>query len=177
MAHTAQQEFCMSVKEKFPESFQDKAVLDAGCLDINGNNRYLFERCQYLGVDIVPGKNVDIVSKIHKLTFVDGFFDTIISTECFEHDKHWKSSVSNLLRMLKPNGLFLFTCATTGRKEHGTRRSNPHDSPTSKVPGWMDYYKNLTAEDFRSAFNLEERFSACQFNTRGTDLRFWGIKA
>ena len=30
--------------------------------------------------------------------------------------------------MLKKDGLFFFTCASTGRPEHGTRRTSPQDS-------------------------------------------------
>ena len=63
----------------------NKLVLDIGSLDINGNNQYLFEDCQYTGIDVGVGKNVDIVSKAHELKMPSGTYDTIISTECFEH--------------------------------------------------------------------------------------------
>jgi 2-polyprenyl-3-methyl-5-hydroxy-6-metoxy-1,4-benzoquinol methylase len=86
MAHKQQIEFCKKIKYQFPEHFKNIWVLDAGSYDINGNNRYAFENCIYLGVDIEHGKNVDIVSKVHELNFKDGMFDTIITTEMLEHD-------------------------------------------------------------------------------------------
>jgi hypothetical protein len=45
MAHQAQQDFCNSVRQLFPDHFRGKTVLDVGSLDINGNNRYLFTDC------------------------------------------------------------------------------------------------------------------------------------
>ena len=52
MAHKAQREFCDSVRVKYPEMFKGKKVLDVGSLDNNGNNRFLFENCEYIGIDV-----------------------------------------------------------------------------------------------------------------------------
>ena len=53
MAHQEQINFCLYVKEKYPTFFNNKKVLDVGSGDINGNNRYLFEDCDYFGCDVV----------------------------------------------------------------------------------------------------------------------------
>lgn len=58
MAHIEQVEYCSKVKNKFPEWFINKFVLDIGSLDINGNNQYLFSNCPYLGLDIGDRKSV-----------------------------------------------------------------------------------------------------------------------
>ena len=82
-----------------------------------------------------------------------------------------------MFRMLKSNGLFLMTCATTGRGEHGTIKSDGSRA-NPLIP--TDYYKNLTEIDFRNIFNqpLDEIFSELEFkvNTYSNDLQFWGIK-
>jgi hypothetical protein len=52
MAHSAQQQFMESIRDRFPESFKDVTVLDIGSLHINGNNRGLFTNAQYVGLDI-----------------------------------------------------------------------------------------------------------------------------
>ena len=103
----------------------------------------------------------------------DNYFDTIISTEAFEHDKHYKETVQNAMRMLKLGGLFLFTCASTKRKEHGTKLSIPEDSPFT-----MSYYKNLAEEDFRRISKFNKIFSNGVFESAfgGVDLYFYGIK-
>ena len=40
--HEQARKFTLVVKEKFPEYFSNKNVLDVGSGDINGNNRFLF---------------------------------------------------------------------------------------------------------------------------------------
>ena len=183
MPHPAQIDYCQKVKRAFPDYFSSKFVLDCGSLEIDnkyhlGNNRQFFENCHYVGVDVCAGNNVDIIKPIHELDYPDGFFDTILSTEMFEHDLHWKASVNAILRMLKPKGLFFFTCATKGRREHGTANNHPEDSPTHLIKGWEKYYKNLTAEDFASIEGFVESFSSCKFyiEQKHHDLYFWGIK-
>jgi hypothetical protein len=61
MAHKQQIEFCQKIKNSHSSFFSNKRVLDVGSLDVNGNNRYLFDNCEYTGIDIGNGKNVDIV--------------------------------------------------------------------------------------------------------------------
>jgi SAM-dependent methyltransferase len=182
MAHEAQVVFASSVKHSFPEYFKNIKVFDGGSLDINGNNRYLFEDYEYVGVDIGEGKNVDVVSTIHEYEGKDGEFDFVISSECFEHDMHYDKSLLNMVRMLKPGGMMLFTCATDGRPEHGTRRTSPTDSPfTSAGHGdqsWSDYYMNVNEGHVRSVLDCDEIFEKYEFhrNFWPADLYFWGIK-
>lgn len=174
MAHREQMQFCTYVKNKFLEKFENCRVLDIGSLDINGNNRFLFSGdFEYVGVDIGEGKNVDIICRGHEYKS-DVLFDVVMSTECFEHDEFYDLTLQNMYLHLKPEGVFLFTCATTGRKEHGTKRTSPEDAPFV-----TDYYKNVTEKDVREVLNIEELFSDFQFISRTTaphDLYFWGIK-
>ncbi len=177
MSHKQQQDYCLKIKNKFPDFFRNKKVLDCGSLDINGNNRFLFENCEYTGIDIGEGKNVDMVSLIHEFNAEDNSFDFIISTECFEHDMYYEKSLLNISRLLRPGGMFLFTCATTGRPEHGTRRTSKKDSPLLEGI-WSDYYKNLTEYDIRCVLNIESIFSEFEFeiDEEHKDLFFYGVK-
>ena len=179
MAHKEQQTYCVSIMTKYPSHFQGKNVLDCGSLDINGSNRYLFANCKYLGIDVGEGKNVDIVTPIHEFNYPDESFDTIISTECFEHDMYYEKSFKNICRLLKSGGLFMFTCATTDRPEHGTLRSETISSPlTAAITGWNNYYKNLTEADIRAIINVDDIFLIYEFSVEHghCDLQFWGIK-
>lgn len=176
MAHPEQQHFCLSVKKKFPKYFNAVDVLDIGSLDINGNNRYLFTDYTYTGIDVGEGKNVDIITPGH--LFNPGKqYDVVISTECFEHDMYWSDTIKNCIKLTKDSGLFLFSCATTGRQEHGTTRTTPQDSPFTHSL-FNDYYKNLTEEDIRSIEGFIENFSEFGFSTNNhtKDLYFYGIK-
>jgi len=172
--------FTMFVKQLFPDYFVNKNVLDVGSGDINGNNRYLFENCQYDGNDVIDAPNVTIVSKTKDLQFEDNYFDTIISTECFEHDPEYKESLEKIYKMLKPNGLFCFTCASTGRPEHGTRNSSPSNSygTIGNIEYMQDYYKNLTEQDINDVLLLNDNFICWDtyYNCFSYDLYFVGIK-
>lgn len=176
--HNEVVEFVSKIKKFYPKSFENVKVLDIGSLDINGNNRMFFENSQYTGVDLAPGKNVDLVGKAFELTLPDNSFDTIISTECFEHDFGYEKSVMNAIRMLKLGGMLIFSCATTGRPEHGTTRTSPNDNPL-RPDIWNDYYKNLTEDDFCQIEGFIESFTVHSFmvNTNHCDLYFYGFKA
>jgi hypothetical protein len=171
---------CLDVKERFPQFFKGCSVLDVGSLDINGANRYLFDSCTYAGIDVAAGKNVDIVSVFHEFTPPGFIYDTIISTECLEHDKFWRKSLVHMVDLIRPRGFLLVTCATHGREEHGTNRSKPHHSPLTVARGddWGDYYQNLDEGNIREVLDVNKIFSQYGFEIDNThhDLLFWGIK-
>lgn len=178
MAHYQQRMFLEKVKNSYPNYFIGKKVLDVGSLDINGSNKSLFINCEYTGIDVAEGKNVDLVTPAHKLDSPDETFDVVISSECFEHDMFYQESLLNIFRVLKKGGLFLFTCATTGRPEHGTRRTSPQDAPLLQGMGeWQDYYKNLEETDVIEVLDmslfLRHKF---EIGYQTCDLYFWGIK-
>lgn len=185
--HLEARDFTNRVKEHFAGHFTGgKRVLDVGSIDINGNNRCLFDgSCTYEGIDVAPGRNVDHVCAAGDFG-VDGpagVYDTIVSTECFAHDLDFVRSLSNIVRLLKAGGLFLFTCASTGRPEHGTARVHPDCSPSSRVdvsvPTWYpNYYRTLTPEDVQRAVPVHLYFDSYMFETnrKTHDLYFWGVR-
>jgi hypothetical protein len=170
MSHQAQLDFVASLRFKFPEYFVGEYVLEIGSLNINGSIRPFFEKCTYVGVDLGEGADVDVVARGEDLTYEDGAFDVVASCECFEHNPEWVATLKNMIRMA--SGLVFFSCATTGRKEHGTRRTSPQDAPFCG-----DYYANLTEEDVRREIDLSV-FKRYEFSTNSDchDLYFWGIK-
>jgi len=174
--HQDSKDFMESVRLRFPSYFKGVRVLDCGSYDVNGNNKYLFEDCDYVGLDLAPGKNVDVVSKISDYR-PDLKFHTVISTNCFEHDAEWRDSIPHAASLLEPKGLFVFSCSGHGTKEHGTKQCSPEASLSSDI--W-EYYCNLSEEDVRSVLDMRI-FHTYEFNlhTRrkgmGTDLQFWGM--
>jgi SAM-dependent methyltransferase len=176
MSHKEQQDFISKVKENYGNYFQNKCVVEIGSLNINGTVRSFFNDCVYVGVDVGIGRGVDVVSLGHKYKMPNSF-DVAISCECFEHDPHWKETFENMIELCKPDGLIIFSCATTGRKEHGTNKSEPQSSPLTVNLGW-DYYKNLTEQNFKEILNFNDIFSSFEFseNNKSHDLYFYGIK-
>jgi autotransporter strand-loop-strand O-heptosyltransferase len=169
------------MREKYPQYFIGKKVLDIGSLDINGNNRFLFHACDYIGLDVGEGANVDVISVGHLYDAPNEYFDTIISTEVFEHDMFYEKTINNIIRMLKPGGAFIFTCASTGRDEHGTRKSDgSYAAPLLQAVSeeWSDYYKNLDESDILAIDGFRQIFpdGIFEYNGSSGDLYFFGVK-
>lgn len=196
MSHSYQRKFISMVKNKNSLFFTNTKVLEIGSLNINGTMRDFFSNCDYTGIDIGNGKDVDIVCSGHDYDAPDESYDVTTSGECFEHNPYWAETFSNMIRMTKSGGLIFFTCATIGRPEHGTSRTSPSKSPLTIERGW-DYYKNLNEDDFRRSFNksFDEIFKIYEFHSTvsenptefvinlkkengefSEDLYFWGIK-
>jgi SAM-dependent methyltransferase len=175
MSHPAQHNYIKYVKNKFPDQFSNKQVVEIGSLNINGTVRIFFDNCYYVGLDVAEGKDVDVICEGQKFDAPTESFDVAISCECFEHNPEWVDTFKNMYRLVRPGGMIIMTCATTGRAEHGTTRTTPQDSPLTIGLGW-DYYKNLTEKDFREHFNIESMFRNFEFLSQNTDLYFYGIK-
>jgi hypothetical protein len=172
MAHPEQRKFLSKLKSQHPEWFTGVKVLEIGSLNINGTVRDFFTPTRYLGVDVGPGPGVDLVQRGEQVDLADNSFDVAISAECFEHNPEWEATFANMYRMAR---VVIFTCASTGRAEHGTHSAHPDSSPLTLE--W-DYYRNLNEEDFIDRFDLPAMFEdhEFQYNPESHDLYFWGIK-
>jgi SAM-dependent methyltransferase len=177
MSHPEQLNFFRTLKQRLPANFKNVRALEVGALDINGSIRSLFEGGQYVGVDVAEGPGIDLACPGQLLEFPSGSFDTVVSAECFEHNPYWRETLANMLRMLGPGGLLLVSCATRGRKEHGTTRTSPEASPLTVARRW-DYYRNLTAKDIEAAVNLPGWLSSWNFwtNRESYDLYLVGFR-
>ncbi len=175
MSHRHQVEYFRLIRDRFPKMFASVRALDVGSLDINGSLRSMFVDSTYVGIDLGPGKNVDVVSKAHEFQS-DTEFDTVVSANCLEHDMFYRETLRNMVNLLRSGGLMVIGCASTGFPEHGTRKTTPKNAPL--LPDdWADYYKNLTEDDVRESIAIDTLFSSYEFQV-GTDLclYFWGVK-
>ncbi len=177
MAHKEQFEFVQHIKSFFPEHFEGQRVLEVGSLDINGSVRPFFKNCEYIGLDVAEGKGVDVVCQGQDYEGPDSSFDVVISCEAMEHNPYWKETIDNMIRLTRPGGLVVISCATLGRQEHGTAKSEPGSSPLTVEKGWI-YYRNLRRHDFERVVNLTALSvwdTACNWDSY--DLYFLGVKA
>jgi SAM-dependent methyltransferase len=176
MAHAGQLNFVEKVATFFPAHFTGSRVVEIGSLDINGSVRKLFPTpARYVGVDLEPGPGVDVTCLGHEFSTDSGTWDTVLSCESFEHNPHFRETFVNMARLARPGGLVLFTCATSGRPEHGTERSSPGSSPFTVQRGW-EYYRNVAEKDFDPAV-LDRLFECRAFfvSFRSADLYFVGL--
>lgn len=177
MAHPQQLQFVKSITRSLTDDFRSLKVIEIGAYDVNGSIRQFFHNADYVGIDLIDGPGVDLVCEGDKVDHEDNTYDIAISCECFEHNPNWADTFLNMHRMTKEGGVVLFTCATTGRDEHGTTRTSPESSPGTQAFRW-DYYRNLTQEDFEGSIKLAELFEHYFFlvNKASCDLYFFGYK-
>lgn len=109
-------------------------VLDVGSRDVNGNVRSLFDISSwtYIGVDMLPGPNVDTVVPLGEERYVlrsilerlgKDAADLVLYLETAEHDPYpWKTT-REIAKALKPGG-FLFM---TARGIYFPRHDHPCD--------------------------------------------------
>ena len=178
VSHPEQLAFFEAVVATNPTFVHGSNVLEIGSYDVNGSMRRHFrDAADYTGVDLMPGPGVDVVAYGHEISAPDGHYDVALSGECFEHDPHWSETFANMIRLTRPGGIVAFTCASRGRPEHGTIRSDVRDSPGTQDRG-LDYYKNLVAEDFDFDV-LDLQFASWRFWSMPTtfDLYFMGVRS
>jgi hypothetical protein len=160
-------DFTLFVKKIFNDFFVKKLVLDVGIQNSNGNNRFLFNNdCEYHVNNEIYSNNVTIITKTQDLPFRDNTFDTIIYTEKFEDNLEYKLSFIKNYSMLKPNGLFCFTCASNNKK----------NIETIDTPSLSSY--NLTEIDLNDVLPLYNSFTVWDtyYNNISKDFYFVGIK-
>jgi len=98
----------------FIESLPEKGkALDVGSRDINGTYRDLFKGWDYTGIDVVPGKNVDMVVG-DEWSFDDESFDAVVSGQALEHIKDDAGVVLEMARVLKSGGHICLIAPSTG---------------------------------------------------------------
>jgi len=177
MAHPEQIRVVENCVRNILHASNAQNVLEVGSwAEHGGDFRYLFSSSKYIGIDVSEGPGVDIVCKGEDASFPSNFFDFVLSTECFEHNRYWRETLANMIRMCKPGGAIVITCAGLGRPEHGTSRTSISASLTSSALG-DDYYSNLSIADFKKTGLLgslaDYRYAT---NVQTCDFYFVGLK-
>lgn len=115
-------------------------TLEIGSLNVNGSVRGLFssEPGKYIGLDMREGAGVDVIGNAHNMMFDSEIFDVVLSLEMLEHDNKFWFSLSEMERVLKPNGYLILTARGNGFPLHG----HPED-----------YYRFMP-ESFKVLFEL-----------------------
>ena len=141
-------------------------VLEFGSQDMNGSVRECWPGATWVGVDIAPGRSVDIVADgctyLHPTPV-----DVVVCCEVLEHLETWPDLVANAAANLVPGGKFVGTCAGPGRQVHSGRSAVPDLEPG-------EHYANVSADLFRKV--AVEHFSAVEAQLSGTDLQWCCIK-
>jgi len=112
-----------SFREKYLSGKEDTKlkILDLGSMEIGGCYRPLFdeEKWEYTGVDLLSGKNVDLVlsDPYNWLEIESNSVDVFISGQTFEHIEYFWKTILEIARVLKP-GALCCVIAPSGGPEH-----------------------------------------------------------
>lgn len=105
----------------FFETYRDNLpagskVVDIGAQNVNGSIKDVCpDDLEYIGVDFVMGKGVDIVlDDPYVLPFEDESIDAIVCSSCFEHSDMFWLVFNEILRILKPTGLVYINAPSNG---------------------------------------------------------------
>jgi SAM-dependent methyltransferase len=92
-------------------------VVDIGSQDVNGSLRSVCPTAdvRYVGVDFVAGRGVDVLlNDPYTLPFESDSVDIVVSSSCFEHSEFFWLLFLEVLRILKPAGLFYLNAPSNG---------------------------------------------------------------
>ena len=101
-----------------PRRREPLVILDLGSQDFNGSYRLLLDHppWRYLGVDMAPGMNVDVVLRdpYYWREIKTASADVIVSGQTFEHTEFFWLSMREMARALKVGGLVCIIAPSAG---------------------------------------------------------------
>lgn len=122
--HYGNELFWKGVKRKYPGYFSNPSeVIEFGSLDINGSIRDYFTCLEYVGVDWRDGQGVDLACLAHEVPFMPDSFDAVVSASMLEHDPYWEKSLSKMVDILRPTGLFVISWGGAYNPSHHEQAS------------------------------------------------------
>jgi SAM-dependent methyltransferase len=110
---------CKYFFDTYSKSFahhETSKVVEIGSQDVNGSLRQVCpSNFQYIGVDFQEAKGVDLVlDDPYTLPFESNSVDIVVSSSCFEHSEMFWLVFLEVLRVLKPKGLFYLNAPSAG---------------------------------------------------------------
>jgi len=113
----------------------------------------------YVTADL-DGINVDRKEDLTKLSFADNSFDYIYASHVLEHIKDDLSALSEIRRVLKPNGCAIIPVLIINKKTIEYPEPNPHEHFHVRCPG-QDYY-----EKYKMFFADVKLYSSADFDEK-----------
>jgi len=130
-------------------------IYEFGSLQVKGQEgfadlRPYFPNKEFIGTDFRQGLGVDKIMNLHKLPLKKESIGSAICVETLEHTKHPFKAMSEIYRVLKPNGICVITC--------------PFSFPLHDYPN--DYYR-FTPSGFKI---LLSNFKSVYVEQAGRDI-------
>lgn len=114
--HDTAMQFGEMFFKTYAENAKNLVVIDIGSQDVNGSLKSVVpENNEYIGVDFVHGKGVDVVlDDPYTLPFEDNSVDIVLSSSCLEHSEFFWLLFLEMMRILKPSGLLYLNVPSNG---------------------------------------------------------------
>lgn len=102
----------MNLLQKFLENLPENGkIIELGTRkwgDKSTHHKHLWPKLDHIGVDILPGDDVDLVANAEVLSthFTEGSIDAVFSASTFEHIARPWIAAQEILKVLKPGGVF-----------------------------------------------------------------------
>lgn len=114
--HPSALEFGGLFFKTYCEDEKNIVIMDVGAQDVNGSLRDVSpSAAKYIGIDFVEGRGVDVVlSDPYHLPMEDASADVVVCSSVFEHSQFFWLLYLEVLRILKPNGLFYLNAPSNG---------------------------------------------------------------
>ncbi len=101
-------------RNKFFESVGYGVILNLGA-----GERTILTGTEWIGFDIQPHANCEVVGDAHELPFRDGSFDAVHTVSVFEHLRKPWLAAAEIVRVLRPGGV-LFCSVPFAYPIHGS---------------------------------------------------------
>ena len=138
----------------------NKTVVDIGAQNVNGTLKELVPAGnRYVGIDFVAGEGVEMVlGDPYHLPLAPESVDVVVSSSCFEHVEFFWLMFNEVLRVLKPDGLFYLNAPSNGefhRYPVDCWRFYPDAAQALVNWGRRSGYNPLLLESYTSAQRLD----------------------
>ena len=114
--HPSALEFGELFFKTYCEDGKKIVIMDVGAQDVNGSLRDVSPAtATYIGIDFVAGRGVDVIlDDPYHLPMDDASADVVVCSSVFEHSQFFWLLYLEVLRVLKPNGLFYLNAPSNG---------------------------------------------------------------
>lgn len=163
-------------KKTYLGKFDNPKIIDIGSLNVNGTLKNEIDfKSEYIGLDLTNGENVDIcLESPYQFPIDSNSVDIVVSVSTFEHIEFFWETFSEVLRILKPNGLFFLNVPASGPfHRHPIDSWRFYPDAASSLVKWgkqkgfnaellesftHDYSNNEATNDFVAIFLKDEKF-------------------
>jgi len=118
-------------------------VLDVGGQNVNGTAHDWFTH-PATTITTLDVENADVIADARTWQPTRQF-DVVMATEVFEHIEDWRAVLNTMALALRPGGVLLATCASTGRPAHG--------ATGAPLPADGEHYRNVDPPELVEALS------------------------